>query len=72
LRKEIKASNEVECKKPYKYKDYYSIEEGRQTLKLDKIEVKKRQSFSDFIAGGCEIKLSVAVDLTSSNDNHEG
>lgn len=32
-----------------------------------KFELKKRHSFLDFIFGGCEIGLSVAVDFTLSN-----
>lgn len=38
-------------------------------MKLDNIVVKKRNTFLEYIMGGCEIKLSVAVDLTLSNED---
>ena len=38
-------------------------------LSLKNIEIKNRESFIDFVMGGCEIGLQVAVDFTSSNDN---
>lgn len=42
---------------------------GDKVLNLYKIKVNKRETFLDYIMGGCEIKLSVAVDLTSSNED---
>lgn len=36
-------------------------------LSFAKFELKKRHSFLDFIFGGCEIGLSIAVDFTLSN-----
>lgn len=38
-------------------------------LSLKDIEIKNRESFIDFVMGGCEIGLQVAVDFTASNDN---
>ena len=56
-----------------RYKQSYSQEDDskhkKHKLILDNILVKKRDSFFDYIAGGCEIKLSVAIDLTASNED---
>jgi hypothetical protein len=41
--------------------------EATRLLKFDKFELKPRFSFLDFIFGGCEIGLSIAVDFTMSN-----
>ena len=41
----------------------------KQGLHLNTIEIKNRESFIDFVVGGCEIGLQVAVDFTASNDN---
>ena len=37
------------------------------SLTLNDIIVEKRESFLDYIFGGCEIGLQVAIDLTLSN-----
>ena len=36
-------------------------------LKFQQFELKKRHSFLDFIFGGCEIGLQIAIDFTLSN-----
>ena len=36
-------------------------------LRFSQFEVKTRFSFLDFIFGGCEIGLSIAIDFTLSN-----
>ena len=36
-------------------------------LRFPQFEIKKRFSFLDFIFGGCEIGLSIAIDFTLSN-----
>jgi hypothetical protein len=41
--------------------------EATRLLKFDKFELKPRFSFLDFIFGGCEIGLTIAVDFTMSN-----
>lgn len=38
-----------------------------RVLNFSQFELKKRFSFLDFIFGGCEIGLSIAVDFTLSN-----
>ena len=42
---------------------------GEKKLKFGKMMVKNRNTFLDYVMGGCEVKLSVAVDLTSSNED---
>ena len=34
---------------------------------MDQIKVEERFSFLQYIQGGCELKLSVAIDFTGSN-----
>ena len=38
-------------------------------VKFSQFEMKKRHSFLEYIFGGCEISLSIAVDFTLSNGN---
>ena len=38
-------------------------------MTFSKIEVQKRYTFMEYVMGGCELKLSVAIDLTASNED---
>lgn len=40
-------------------------------LAFQKLEIKKRNSFLEYIFGGCEINLAIAVDFTLSNGKPE-
>lgn len=39
----------------------------KNVLTLEKFVVRQKISFLDFVYGGCEIGLAVAIDLTASN-----
>lgn len=41
--------------------------DNNRVLQFTSFEVKKRHSFLDFIFGGCEIALQIAIDFTLSN-----
>ena len=41
--------------------------DGKSTLKIDNIVIKKNESFLDYIFGGCEVGLQIAIDFTLSN-----
>lgn len=47
--------------------DIKSEDSSQKTLTLKGIVVEKRESFLDYVFGGCEIGLQVAIDLTLSN-----
>lgn len=36
---------------------------------IDRVLIQKRVTFLDYIFGGCEISLQVALDFTASNGN---
>lgn len=38
-------------------------------MTFTRLEVKRRNSFLEYVFGGCEIGLSVAIDYTLSNGN---
>jgi len=40
-------------------------------LCFQKLEIKKRNSFLEYIFGGCEMNLAIAVDFTLSNGKPE-
>ena len=40
---------------------------GNHRLTMTTLEVKQRHSFLEFVTGGCEIGLTIAVDFTLSN-----
>ena len=42
-------------------------QDKNKQLIFSQFEMKKRHSFLDFIFGGCEIALSIAIDFTLSN-----
>ena len=45
---------------------------GKDKLKLKKFELKPSTSFLEYVFGGCQINLNVAIDFTLSNGNpHE-
>jgi hypothetical protein len=41
--------------------------DGKHTLFINDIVIKQRESFLDYVFGGCEIGLQIAVDFTASN-----
>ena len=41
--------------------------EAKYTCSLGAFQIQKRRTFLDFIFGGCEVGLSVAIDFTGSN-----
>ena len=41
--------------------------DGSDKFELSKIRIESRQSFLDYIMGGCQIGLHIAVDFTASN-----
>lgn len=46
----------------------FSVTKQKETfLGFRKLEIKKRNSFLEYIFGGCEINLAIAVDFTLSN-----
>jgi hypothetical protein len=42
---------------------------NKETLKLKKFELKPSTSFIEYVFGGCQINLNVAIDFTLSNGN---
>ena len=38
-------------------------------MTFNKLELKKRHSFLEYVFGGCEIGLNIAIDFTGSNGN---
>jgi len=44
-----------------------SIKIGKGTLTVSNIHIQERVSFLDYIFGGCEIGVHVAIDYTLSN-----
>ena len=40
---------------------------GGHMMRFDTLEIKPRHSFLEYIFGGCEIGLSIAIDFTLSN-----
>lgn len=43
------------------------LSQSNMSIKIDKVIVQKRVTFLDYIFGGCEISLQVAIDFTASN-----
>ena len=64
-----KDGSETEYRDNFQQDVEMQARKGDKVLNLYKIKVNKRETFLDYIMGGCEIKLSVAVDLTSSNED---
>lgn len=42
-------------------------EKGKFKLTLPRLEIKPRHTFLEYVFGGCEISLAIAVDFTQSN-----
>ena len=42
-------------------------EDGKSKLTFERIEFKTRETFLDYIFGGCELGLQIAIDFTLSN-----
>ena len=40
---------------------------GSHKMKLTSLEIKSRATFLEYVFGGCEIGLTVAIDYTASN-----
>ena len=48
----------------------FNLNKGRnQRCRFDNLVFNKRHTFLEYIFGGCEIQLSVAIDFTLSNGN---
>ena len=45
----------------------HKLEDQSLSITIDKVVVQKRVTFLDYIFGGCEISLQVAIDFTASN-----
>jgi hypothetical protein len=49
-----------------------SLTAAKETLKIKKFELKPSTSFLEYVFGGCQINLNVAIDFTLSNgDPHQ-
>jgi len=42
-------------------------QDGKYSMKVSGVEIKKKESFLDYIFGGCEMGLQIFVDFTLSN-----
>jgi len=42
---------------------------GDHKMTFSKLEIQKRHAFLDYVFGGCEIGLTIAIDFTASNGN---
>ena len=42
---------------------------GQGSFTLNEFKIESKHSFLEFIAGGCNIDLSIAIDFTGSNGN---
>ena len=56
-----------EGKKEYPLIDKKKKEIQGHSMVFTQLEIKKRASFLEYIFGGCEIGLTVAIDFTLSN-----
>jgi hypothetical protein len=43
------------------------VKEKDSELKIEQVAITENYSFLDYIFGGCEISMQVAVDFTASN-----
>ena len=41
--------------------------EGNHNMTFSKLELSKRHTFLEYVFGGCEIGLNIAIDFTGSN-----
>ena len=46
---------------------FFVTKQKKTSLTFDKILIQKRNSFLEYIFGGCELNLAIAVDFTLSN-----
>ena len=44
-----------------------NLTRSRAKMSFDKFAVQKRNSFLEYIFGGCELNLAIAIDFTLSN-----
>lgn len=44
-----------------------NLTKSKGVLSFDKFTVQKRNSFLEYIFGGCELNLAIAIDFTLSN-----
>ena len=56
-----------ELKEQMEHSKFPLIKQKEAFLTFNKLEIKKRNSFLEYIFGGCEINLAIAVDFTLSN-----
>lgn len=45
----------------------FALTKSGGLLKFDKLSIKPRNSFLNYIFGGCELNLAIAIDFTLSN-----
>ena len=45
----------------------YALERKKGTMHLNNLTVERQHSFLEYVFGGCEIDLSIAIDFTLSN-----
>lgn len=45
----------------------HNISKNGGEFNLDNMEVKQQHTFLEYVFGGCEIDLSIAIDFTMSN-----
>ena len=45
----------------------YPLERKRGTMNLNNLVIERQHSFLEYVFGGCEIDLSIAIDFTLSN-----
>jgi hypothetical protein len=47
--------------------EVFKLTKSSGALTFDKLSVQKRNSFLEYIFGGCELNLAIAIDFTLSN-----
>ena len=45
----------------------YKMNKSKNSLELANLKVERQHSFLEYIFGGCEVDLSIAIDFTLSN-----
>ena len=43
------------------------LRNGKSTIEVHNFEVKRQVNFLEYVFGGCEINLNIAIDFTMSN-----
>ena len=45
----------------------FTCDRKNGTLKLNKLKIERQHSFVEYVFGGCEMSLTMAIDFTGSN-----